>query len=137
MKVNFEHIFKHIGLLFYAVAAEQKVLHAVDCDKLKNLIGSEWVTGLNYNIDLQSRLKDALFEGVSQGFDDSMNAEVAFARFRDYYEMHSLPFGNVLKLKTISTAISIHTEFSDNGHSSGIISRLDKLLHATAAPLPA
>lgn len=137
MKVNFEHIFEHIGLLFYAVAAEQRVLHAVDYDKLKNLIGSEWVTGLNYNIDLQSRLKDALFEGVRGGFDNSMNAEVAFARFRDYYEMHSLPFGNVLKLKIISTAISIHTEFSDNGHGSGIISRLDKLLQATPAPLPA
>ena len=137
MKVNFEHIFEHIGFLFYAVAAEQRTLHPADYDRLKNLIGLEWVTGLNYNVDLQSRLKRALFEGVSKGFDNSMNAEEAFVRFRDYYEMHSLPFGNLLKLKIISTAIIIHTEFSDNGHSSGIIARLDKLLQATPAPLPA
>lgn len=133
MKIYFEHIYEHIGYLFYAVACERGMLNAVTYDKLNRLIDQQWKP-TDSGQTLEQHLISCLHSGLLNAFKTSMPAEKAYNRFKDYYNLHYLPFGKTLCSKVISTANTIASEFSGNGKKSVLVSALEMLFAVNPIP---
>lgn len=127
MKVYFEHIYEHIGYLFYAIASERGKLNAVSLDKLNRLIDQQWHPAGN-GATIETHLAACLHAGIRTAIDSAMSPEEAFDLFHNYYEVHTLPFGQPLRLKIQATANTLAAEFSGNGTRSHFIEALEKLL---------
>jgi hypothetical protein len=133
MKIYFEHIYEHIGYLFYAVAAEHGMLNAVTYDKLYRLIDQRWKpTDTGQTLELH--LVRCLHAGLLQAFKTSMTADAAYNHFKDYYTLHYQPFGKPLRSRILSTAGTIASEFSGDGKKSAIISGLETIF--SISPIP-
>lgn len=126
MKAYFEHIYEHIGYLFYAIAAERGELNTVSLDKLNRLIDRQWYAAGNGQ-SLDTNLVSHLHAGLQNAFKTSMHAEEAFDRFRNYFGVHGLPIGRPLRLKIFGTANMLASEFSRNGKQSNFVSNLAKM----------
>jgi hypothetical protein len=133
MKIYFEHIYEHIGYLFYAVACEHGMLNAVTYDKLNRIIDLQWKpTDVGQTLD--QHLVGCLHSGLLNAFKTSMPAEKAYRRFQEYYNLHYVPFGKPLRSKIISMANTIASEFSGNGKKSALVSALETLLAVNPIP---
>lgn len=103
MKAYFEHIYEHIGYLFYAIAAEHGKLNGVTFDNLNRLIDTQWYPADNGQ-SLEIRLASYLRSGLRNAFDASMEAEEAFDRFQNYFSVQRLAIGKPLRSKIVATA---------------------------------
>ncbi len=135
MKVNFEDIYERIGYLFYALAAERGKLNAVTFDKLKRLVDQQWNPVTTNGRTLESHLASYLHSGLRNAFDFSMSAGEAYDLFKTYYDIHSLPFGELLRSRIFATANMIASEFSGNGVKSGFVTALEKVLEVNPIAL--
>ncbi|MFZ6014668.1 MAG: hypothetical protein ACOYXT_30285 [Bacteroidota bacterium] len=127
MKVYFEHIYEHIGYLFYALARAHGKLNEVSFDKLNQLIDQQWSSDGNTQ-NLESHMVNYLRSGLRNAFDTAMSAGAAYDHFKSYYDIHSTPFGSSLRSKILATADSIAAAFSGNGKKSEFLAYLEKLL---------
>lgn len=126
MKVYFEHIYEHIGYLFYAIASEHGKLNAASLDKLTRLIDQQWYPAGNGST-IEARLVGYLHSGLRNAMDSAMSADRSFDYFHDFYEVHALPFGLPLRSKILATGNTLASEFSGNGTRSHFIHELEKL----------
>lgn len=127
MKVYFEHIYEHIGYLFYAVATERRKLNPVSFGKLRRVIDLQWSSSTNGQTT-ESNLLGYLHSGLRNAFDTSMDSVKAFDDFTSYYDIHNVPFSSTLRSKIFNTAKTISSEFSGNGKESEYLKYLESLL---------
>lgn len=127
MKVHFEHIYEHIGYLFYAIACEHGKLNAVKFDKLKRVVDQQWRSFGN-GVAIESNLANYLQAGVRNAYDTKLTSQEAFDLFKNYHDIHCLPFGGSMTSKIIAIASKIASEFSGNWTKSEFISTLKNLL---------
>ena len=84
--------YQHIGELFYAIAASDKVVRKSEYDALKKLVREEWSKDSNTKDEFDT---DAIYqmEIVFDWFDyERMGAEECFDRFADYALDHKDSF---------------------------------------------
>ena len=134
MKVYFEHMYEHIGYLFYALATEHGKLNGVTLEKLIRLIDQQWYPPDN-GTTIESHLASHLHSGVRKAFDTSMPAFEAFDYFKSYFDIHGDPYGQPLRSKMFATANTIAAEFSGNGKKSDLLPTLKMLLEANRIAL--
>lgn len=126
MKAYFEHLYEHVGYLFYAMAAEDRKLSMMDWDRLNRLIDQQWHPAGNGQ-SLDSHLISQLHLGLKGAFNTSMQAEEAFAVFQNYHCLHGLSIGEALRLKIFVTAEILACGFSSNAKQSVFMAHLAKM----------
>lgn len=126
MKVNFDHIYEHIGYLFYALATESR---QVDSAILQTWIDQHWFPDPSRATDLQLHLVECLHTAMRQAFDNAMTPAHAFGEFRLYYEIHRIPFGPELRAKITSVATALVREYGKPGKESVLLHELMSVLN--------
>jgi hypothetical protein len=127
MKVYFDSLFEHIGLLFYAIGAERGKPEPAEYLSLKKMVEADWGLPSDDRGPVENHLAHHLYSGLRSAFESSINPEHAFDCFRDYYQVHALSCGDALKAKIIATAHSIAREFPVKVPGSGLADRLELL----------
>jgi hypothetical protein len=127
MKANFEHIYEHIGVLFYAIASEHRKLNGVSYEKLGRLTEQQWYVSADVN-SLEARLVECLQGGMRDSFNNTTLPDAAFGQFSTYFSIHNLPFGRLLRAKILTTAKLIASEFSGNAVKSDFICQLESMM---------
>jgi hypothetical protein len=129
MKINYQKLYENLGYLFYAVAAADHHVHRDEIDKLKVLVGKEWLPLENstdsYGTDAAHYISIAFEYLLSEG----MAAEDAYTVFSDFYKESEAGFTKDLKQKVKITAKSIATAFGgQNKKEQRFIDQLNKLM---------
>ena len=127
MKIYFEDVYENIGNLFYALASEHGKLNKVTFDKLKRLVDQQWYPA-GKEMTLESHLLQCLHSALEKAFNASKDPEQAFLHFKNYFTIHSEPFGQALRSRIFATSNTIASEFSGNGKKSDFLKGLEKLL---------
>lgn len=129
MKINYQKLYENLGYLFYAIAAADQHVHREEIEKLKALVGKEWLPLENstdsYGTDAAHYISIA-FEYL---LSESMASEDAFKVFSDYYEESEPSFTKDLKRKIKSTATAIASAFAGkNKKEKRYIDQLNRLM---------
>lgn len=127
MKFSFEDVYRHIGYLFYALAAEHGKLNTVTFDKLTRLVDQQWYPS-GGETTVETQLVGHLHDGLRTAFEMAKPSSEAFFDFKSYYSIHVAPFGQSLRSRIFSTSNTIASEFSGNGKKSAFLTELEKLL---------
>lgn len=129
MKINYQSLYENLGHLFYAIAAADQHVHREEIEKLKILVGKEWLP-LENSID--SYGTDAAHY-ISIAFEycliESITSEDAYAVFSAYYEEAESSITKDLKRKIKTTATAIANAFAGkNKKEQKVIAELNKLM---------
>jgi hypothetical protein len=129
MKLNYQHLYENLGHLFYAIAAADQHVHREEIEKLKILVGKEWLP-LENSID--SFGTDAAHY-ISIAFEyclsESIPSEDAYGVFSAYYDEFESAITKELKRKIKITATAIADAFAGkNKKEQQVIDRLNKLM---------
>lgn len=121
--------YQHIGYLFYAVAAVDKIIDDKEIETLKGLVKEHWV-----NIDSTSDVfgSDAAYQ-IEIVFDwleeADWESDTCFYKFEGYYKNHSTLFTEDIKSLIIKTAMSIAESYAGKNKSELIIlAKIEALL---------
>ena len=133
MKANFENIYSEIGYLFYAIASEERKLSSIDYQNLENLVAQKWQPATDGDTALKLHLVESLNNSVWVAFHNHMASKKAFELFENYYFVHKLNFGPLLREKILDTSSAIIHEFSDlfNLNGSELMKSVKQLLQRT------
>ena len=126
MKVNYEDLFEHIGYLVYSIVLPCGTLSENTILKLKNIVGLVW----KENDSLSMHLNDCAVSGVEYCVDNSMTSDHAFESFKNYFMIHSLPFGVGLREKIIAVSQSAFEKFPSQ---EGAV-KLDHIVNMMSTP---
>jgi hypothetical protein len=111
MKINYQKLYENLGYLFYAVAAADQHVQRDEIEKLKTLVGKEWLPLENsidpYGTDAAHYISIA-FEYL---LTESMPSEEAYKVFADYYTQTNAALPKDLKRKIKTTATAIASSF--------------------------
>lgn len=129
MEMNYPNIYEKLGYLFYAIAASDHHVRKEEVEKLKLLVGREWLP-LEDSID---KYGTDSAHYISIAFDYLLNERVpsdeAFNVFADYYQLHAGAFSKQLKRKITSTASAIAEAFAHkNKNEKQYIHKLQHLM---------
>jgi len=104
--------YQNLGKLFYAIAAADKKVHAVEFDKLKECVKQQW---LNVDILEDDYHTDAAYH-IEIVFDwlnnSAYEADICFQDFVDYTKEHPLFFTKNIKKLIMKTANAVAASFS-------------------------
>lgn len=128
MKVNFESIYEHIGILLYGIACKNGSLSTEDRLRLTEFIEKNWRGPVTAD-SLSLHLVDCIHGGVRHAIVNSMGSASALQSFADYYRIHTLPFGDALKKRIVTSALQLVAETRAESKSR-IESYLAELLNA-------
>jgi hypothetical protein len=129
MKLNYQKLYENLGYLFYAIAAADQHVHREEIDKLKILVGKEWLPLENstdsYGTDAAHYISIAFEYLLSEG----MSSEDAYKVFSDFYDESEAGFSKDLKRKIKSTATAIAGAFGGkNKKEQLLIGELNRLM---------
>lgn len=129
MHVNYQKIYEKLGYLFYAIASADGAVADGELARLREMIKKIWIP-LEDSTD-EFGTDAAHYIAISFEFlmDEGMDANDAFAEFKDYYEEHSAAFSGEIKANIANTAKAIaHAFRGRNSHETGILRKVERLL---------
>lgn len=124
-----DNFYVHLGKLFYAVAAADKVVREAEVKTLKEIVENQWLhldkfrdefgTDAAYQIEI-------IFDWLD---DNDPEPGQAYSEFEDYYKEHPRLFTTEVKQLVWKTADAIAASFSGKNKSEVILlSKLKSLL---------
>lgn len=130
MKTNTRDVFEHIGSLFYAIAADQKV-QPLEVAELKLLVSRDW---LPRNETVKTTVPDEthyiMFTMDSLAAENTPASE-AFNEFVKYYTAQPEAFTDEIKQRVLDTAFSIVRIFNgDNPEDNNMLKALRELVES-------
>ncbi len=126
-----EEFYKNIGMLFYAIAASDKVVQAEEIKTLKELVQKKWVPIESltdeYGTDEAFKI-EMIFDWLEE---NSPEADWAFKEFKEYKKENEQLFTLQINQLIWETADAIAASFSEKNKSELImLSKLKILLTA-------
>ncbi|WP_037322413.1 hypothetical protein [Salegentibacter sp. Hel_I_6] len=126
-----EEFYQHIGMVFYAIAASDKVVRAEEIKTLKDLVKEKWVpidnTADEYGTDEAFKI-EMIFDWLEE---NSPEADWAFNEFKDYKKHHPQLFTLEINQLIWQTADAIAASFAGKNKSELImLSKLKTVLKA-------
>ena len=126
-----EEFYQHIGMVFYAIAASDKVVRAEEIKTLKDLVKEKWVpidnTADEYGTDEAFKI-EMIFDWLEE---NSPEADWSFNEFKDYKKHHPQLFTLEINQLIWQTADAIAASFAGKNKSELImLSKLKTVLKA-------
>jgi hypothetical protein len=113
--------YQKTGELFYAIAAADKVVRKSEYQSLKDMVQSDWkdLDDLqdDYGVDAAYQL-EIVFDWLDY---ESLEANLCFESFRDFYKEHPALFTKKRKELILKTANSIANAFSGKNKSELVL----------------
>ena len=129
MKINYQNLYENLGHLFYAIAAADQHVHREEIEKLKNLVGKEWLPLENSTDNFGTDAAHYISIAFEYCLSESISTEDAYHVFSDYYEENESAITKDLKRKIKTTATAIANAFAGkNKKEEKVIDQLNKLL---------
>lgn len=113
--------YQHIGELFYAIAAADKIVREAEYKELTRIVENKWRTMDDYQDKFGA---DASYQIsiVFEWFDyERMNADDCFENFSNYYKENKKYFSEKRKKLIVTTAKKIASSFSGTNKSELIM----------------
>lgn len=132
MKANPEDTYRHIGYLFYAISTEQVTGSQKALDTLTTFIDHNWRTVTRGDRNLDRQLTSYIHTGIQNAFENDVDAYEAYEFFEEYYSLHHLLFGNMLRDRIVEFSRGLEEAFFRTKHQSVIVTQLEKLLRVKA-----
>jgi len=112
LKMNFQ-FYQNLGKLFYAVAASDKSIKAVEIDKLKEIVRKEWLATNLIENDLKKKVEDSIINTFLWLEEDhEYDAETCYKGFVNFKRENEQLFTVDIKALIIKTAETIAFAFS-------------------------
>lgn len=129
MKINYQNLYENLGRLFYAIAAADQHVHREEVEKLKTLVGKEWLPLENSTDSFGTDAAHYISIAFEYCLSESISSEDAYALFSTYYEEHEASITKELKRKIKTTASAIANAFAGkNKKEQKVIDELSTLL---------
>lgn len=110
--------YQHLGKLFYAIAAADKVVRKSEYDSLRKIVKSEWIkTGTtedDFGVNATYQI-EIVFDWLD--YEEELNADECFEQFEMYYKENTSVFTDSLKDLIWDTANTIAGAFSGKNKS--------------------
>jgi hypothetical protein len=128
MKYNFEHLYEHVGYLFYALVRRDAGIAAADLLKLTEFVNNSWKPEASGDPTLGVHLAERIHSGIRYASANRMTTLHAIESFKVYFTLHALVFSGTLRERVLSSVNTIQKEFAGNHESYGIDVVLQRLL---------
>ena len=129
MKINYQNLYENLGRLFYAIAAADQHVHREEVEKLKTLVGKEWLPLENSTDSFGTDAAHYISIAFEYCLSENISSEDAYTLFSTYYEEHEASITKELKRKIKTTASAIANAFAGkNKKEQKVIDELSRLL---------
>lgn len=124
--------YQHIGYLFYAVAAVDRLVDDKEIETLKLLVKEQWLDVDSASDDFGSDAAyqiEIVFDWLNEA---DWNSTTCYQKFETYYKAHASKFDDATKSLIIKTALAIAESFSGKNKSELIIlAKIETLLKSS------
>ncbi len=129
MKLNYQNLYENLGRLFYAIAAADQNVRPEEIEKLKTLVGKEWLPLENSTDNFGTDAAHYISIAFEYCLSESVSPADAYSLFSTYYEEHETAITKDLKRKIKTTASAIANAFAGkNKKEQKVIDQLSTLL---------
>lgn len=126
-----QKFYQHLGKLFYAIAASDKVIKKEEIDTLKNIVGKQWVPIDDYQDEFGTDMAyqiEIIFDWLEENQPDAL---LAFEEFSDFKKEHEKLFTPGINNLILNTAEAIAASFAGKNKSELImLSKLKIILQS-------
>lgn len=116
-----QEFYQHIGRLFYAIAASDRIIRREEVDVMKDIIERRWKPGDtskdSYGTDTAWQI-EIVFDWLDA---NKPEAEASFEKFTEFYKMHKNLFTSSIKNDLLYTCNEIASAFRDKNKSELIM----------------
>lgn len=88
MKLNYQNLYENLGRLFYAIAAADQNVRPEEIEKLKTLVGKEWLPLENSTDNFGTDAAHYISIAFEYCLSESVSPADAYSLFSTYYEEH-------------------------------------------------
>lgn len=124
--------YQHIGYLFYAVAAVDKIVDDKEIETLKLLVKDLWLDVDSASDDFGSDAAyqiEIVFDWLNEA---DWNSTTCYNKFENYFKAHSSQFNDATKSLIFKTALAIAESFAGKNKSELIIlAKIEALLKSS------
>lgn len=122
-KTHTSKFFENLGKLFYAIAASDKKIEAIEITTLKEIIKAHWSTIDSLDYDALKHL-EFMFDRLHK--EDHLNSEACYLDFVTYKNKQKHLFTDTIKRLILQTSNAIASSFAGRNKSELImIAKLD------------